>query len=819
MRSPEAAIAAILTAARRPGPRPALVLRSSPIRTTENDEGRVLRCTGRANPPALVRVRPRRPAGPRDRLSRTRPTPIPTTTSTSRGRSRPGHGLNVDFIWIFAEVGGKIPPIPVLPIPSNAHWLPLATILQAPFISLFGRRALATRDAGVLIGSLAAPLTWLIARDAGAAAARRDRRRRPRRAPGRRRRSSWPSPRTSRSSSRSSRRRSGSWPRGPEGRRPRVRRWPGLLAGLASLARNDGDPPGRRGRARRSSPIGCARVALGAARVGADDPVPGRRRLLRRSSCSSWRPWWARQLAVFGSISPTASSGAALWIRTIAEWNSITAQPSLETFLAQGSGPILAARGRRAGRRARQLRGDHRLASSSCRSCSSAAGAAGARSTSGRGSLYTVHRLRRRRDPLPGPRPGRRVHPLGDRARAARLHPRARGRPRRWSAWIAGAGAALERRGARSRVFVTARRRVRRWPCVPRLRAVASRRPGTSRGQPRIAARRARSTRLGVARGRPDPVDRRRGASSTGPAAAGVVTPDDPIDTIEAVARAYDTRWLVLERDDAVGRARRRSSPASRARRGSGRRSSSCRPPTAGCPRWRSTRSASTPATTGATAAGRLRDASRRRVTRREAVLSAVVVFVVALVVRWYAATWSSSRSPRTRPTTSASRATSSRAAACLRRALELPDAAAGRSRAPAFEVWLPLPTFLAAIPMALFGATFAAAQVARCSSARSSRSSPGASPRTSPTERGLPPGRARTLAIGTGLTAAVYLPLLLHSALPDSTMLFAALRRSAACLLMSADPRAPRPRPAARRSADRAARSALGDRASGWPR
>ncbi len=31
----------------------------------------------------------------------------------------------------------------------------------------------------------------------------------------------------------------------------------------------------------------------------------------------------------------------------------------------------------------------------------------------------------------------------------------------------------------------------------------------------------------------------------------------------------------------------------------------------------------------------------------------------------------------------------------------------------PAFEVWLPLPTFLAAIPMAVLGATFSAAQVA----------------------------------------------------------------------------------------------------------
>jgi hypothetical protein len=32
----------------------------------------------------------------------------------------------------------------------------------------------------------------------------------------------------------------------------------------------------------------------------------------------------------------------------------------------------------------------------------------------------------------------------------------------------------------------------------------------------------------------------------------GVVTPNDPIDTIEKVARAYQTRWLVVERDDAA---------------------------------------------------------------------------------------------------------------------------------------------------------------------------------------------------------------------------------------------------------------------------
>ena len=31
-----------------------------------------------------------------------------------------GQGFNVDFLWIFPEVGGSIPVHPVLPIPSNA---------------------------------------------------------------------------------------------------------------------------------------------------------------------------------------------------------------------------------------------------------------------------------------------------------------------------------------------------------------------------------------------------------------------------------------------------------------------------------------------------------------------------------------------------------------------------------------------------------------------------------------------------------------------------------------------------------------------------
>jgi hypothetical protein len=108
---------------------------------------------------------------------------------------------------------------------------------------------------------------------------------------------------------------------------------------------------------------------------------------------------------------------------------------------------------------------------------------------------------------------------------------------------------------------------------------------------------------------------------------------------------------------------------------------------------------------------------------------------------------------------------------------LEIPRAA--------FEVWLPLPTLLAALPMAVFGSTFAAAQV---SSILVGSIVPVLAWRLAADvaeERGLAPGRARTLSLGAGLTAAVYLPLLLHSALPDSTMPFAALALGA-CLVMA---------------------------------
>ena len=55
-------------------------------------------------------------------------------------------------------------------------------------------------------------------------------------------------------------------------------------------------------------------------------------------------PWWARQLAVFGSLSPSTASGKVLFIRDIGEWNSITTPATLDHLLGMGLGPLLASR-------------------------------------------------------------------------------------------------------------------------------------------------------------------------------------------------------------------------------------------------------------------------------------------------------------------------------------------------------------------------------------------------------------------------------------------------------------------------------------------
>ena len=170
--------------------------------------------------------------------------------------------------------------------------------------------------------------------------------------------------------------------------------------------------------------------------------------------------------------------------------------------------------------------------------------------------------------------------------------------------------------------------------------------------------------------------------------------------------------------------------------------------------------------------------------SRLEALLSAGLVYIVALVVRVWAATQISFPRPED-------------VAYYVGVARNLVDGRGLITDAiwsfqtpplsfprPAFEVWLPLPSFLAAVPMSLFGTTFAAAQISSIVVGSIVAVLAWRLAADVAEAREMPVGRARTLALGAGLTAAVYLPLVLASAQPDSTMPFAALVLGA-CLVM----------------------------------
>ncbi|MEP7040296.1 MAG: hypothetical protein ABI864_01855, partial [Chloroflexota bacterium] len=49
-----------------------------------------------------------------------------------------GQGFNVPVLWSFLEVGGHLPANPILPVPSNGHWMPLTSIVAAGSIAVFG---------------------------------------------------------------------------------------------------------------------------------------------------------------------------------------------------------------------------------------------------------------------------------------------------------------------------------------------------------------------------------------------------------------------------------------------------------------------------------------------------------------------------------------------------------------------------------------------------------------------------------------------------------------------------------------------------------
>jgi 4-amino-4-deoxy-L-arabinose transferase-like glycosyltransferase len=78
-----------------------------------------------------------------------------------------GHGFVVDYLWNLGDIGGRLPVAATLPVAANGYWMPLAELVQVPFVWLLGPSWIAAELPFWIVGALAAPLTYWIGRDAG----------------------------------------------------------------------------------------------------------------------------------------------------------------------------------------------------------------------------------------------------------------------------------------------------------------------------------------------------------------------------------------------------------------------------------------------------------------------------------------------------------------------------------------------------------------------------------------------------------------------------------------------------------------------------
>jgi 4-amino-4-deoxy-L-arabinose transferase-like glycosyltransferase len=247
-----------------------------------------------------------------------------------------GRGFEVDYIWSFVDVGGVLPEQGVLPIPSNGHWMPLAALVQVPFLWLMGPTPLAAALPFWIASGLAASLTWYVGRDAGLR--------------------SWQSAAA------------GLLVALPGGLAPYLAQpdnfsifmllgalalWlcarglrgdrlafvaGGVVVGLATLSRTDGALLG-------------VPYALGFAAGLLSGRRGGRPRIGWRTAvlCAAGfaivvGPWLLRQLDVFGSILPSGSGGRILWVVEHDEIFSVTTETTPTAFFRQELGTIVAGR-------------------------------------------------------------------------------------------------------------------------------------------------------------------------------------------------------------------------------------------------------------------------------------------------------------------------------------------------------------------------------------------------------------------------------------------------------------------------------------------
>ena len=244
-----------------------------------------------------------------------------------------GHGFTVDYLWNLDDAAGGLLASGTLPLPANGYWMPLAEIVQVPFIVLLGPTWIASGLPMWLAGALAAPLTYLIGLDAGFAASAAVAAGLLAAIPGAL------TPFFGQPDNFGLFMVLGAlalWlcARGLRGDR-RAFVLGGLVVGLAALTRADG-------------------LLLGVpfALAFTREFLPGRERVIgwvAALGCAALfalvlGPWLLRQLDVFSSLSPAAGSGRALWLTDYQQLFSIANPPSAESFWAQGVGTIVASR-------------------------------------------------------------------------------------------------------------------------------------------------------------------------------------------------------------------------------------------------------------------------------------------------------------------------------------------------------------------------------------------------------------------------------------------------------------------------------------------
>ena len=241
-----------------------------------------------------------------------------------------GHGFTVPVLYSFLEVGGSMPAEPMLPVASNGHWMPLASVVAAAGMALLGPEWRAGQVPMVILAvawvGITHLVTWELWRSRGLAVAA-----------------------------------AvlaifagpllvmlplvesfavfgvlGSLALWASARAVRADRWgwwlllSGALVGLATLTRIDGvflavGPAVAWGSRFRSASLARA-LGIGMASAAAAVLVMS--------------PWFVRNLGEFGAILPSVG-GHTLWVTSYNEQFTIGSEVSLATYLAAGPGLII----------------------------------------------------------------------------------------------------------------------------------------------------------------------------------------------------------------------------------------------------------------------------------------------------------------------------------------------------------------------------------------------------------------------------------------------------------------------------------------------